>query len=130
MKFSLGRKQGLASGSPLTHVKRPIPTISISIESDDDYLQEDKLSNLEKKSTITKSDNQQMLIGEDNEQDNESTQFASMHHRSRSHQDEALNLSNMESEEKASTSSPLNTSNIDGEAILTRKESKIGTYWD
>jgi hypothetical protein len=126
LKFSLGRKQGSPSTPPLVHAERQIPTISISIESDDEHLQENKRLK-KKKKIITTNDNRQTIVGEDTDQDDESVQFVRAYHKRRLYENETPTSSSTDRQETSSSNVPFHTTNADDEILLTRKLSKIGT---
>lgn len=88
---------------PLSHHERQIPTISISLESEDDLLQEHRSSKKSTRSaTISSADHRSILFGDETDQDDESTHFI------RRTKIDGL------------------SSNFDDEHILSRKQSKIG----
>ena len=99
LKFSLRRKVE----PPISSIG-PIPAISISVESDDDHLQENK--NQKKKKKII--NNNQHLTGDDTDHDDESIEL----HQKRYHGGNLLSNEN---------SLP-----VEDEQLLTRKQSKIG----
>jgi len=127
LKFSLRRKHDYSTSPPFSHVDRQIPTISVSIESDDDHLQDNKrLTKKKKKKIITTNENQQMIIGEDTDQDDAATQFVKAYHKRRLYENDTPNSSSTERQEASSTNI---RSNIDDETLSARKQSKIGTYF-
>ncbi|CAF1214581.1 unnamed protein product [Rotaria sordida] len=127
-KFSLLRKYGSPSSSLITNVERNIPAINISLESEEDHLQEHKHSLKKKKTVTTTNDNRQMIMGDETDQEDESTQFNRSYHTRRPNETDRLNSSSLERQEILSTSSPCNATNIDDEGLLTRKPSKIARY--
>lgn len=128
LKFTLRKKQGTHHSPPLSHIERQIPTISVSIESDDEQLQDTKC--LKKKKKIqTTNDNRQTNIGEDTDQDDESTQFVKAYHKKRLDGNETSHSSSTDRQETASAVSIHYTpTNPDDEHLLIRKQSKIGIY--
>lgn len=128
MKFSLRRKQDSPTSPPLSHAERQIPTINISIESDDDQLQDNK--HLKKKTKIiTTNDNRQITVGEDTDQDDESMQSVRAHHKPRLYGNETPNSSSLDRQDTPPVVNlPCNNSNADDENLLMRKQSKIGIY--
>ena len=122
LRFSLRRKPESPTHASLANIQRQIPTISISIESDDDQLQVEKLVKMKKKKLLITNDNRQILGAEDTDQDDESTQFVRTYHRLRFDENETVNSQDTAS----STNLPQQTSNLDDEQLLTRKQSKIG----
>ena len=70
-----------------------------------------------------------MIIGEDTDQDDESIQFVKAYHKRRLYGNETSNPSSNERQETSSANVPSNTSIMDDEALLTRKQSKIGIYF-
>ena len=80
-----------------------------------------------KKKLITTNANQQITIGEDTDQDNESIQFVRTYHRRRLYRNDIATSSSTERQEASLTNLRSNTSNIDDETVLIRKQSKIGT---
>jgi hypothetical protein len=108
------------------HAERQIPTISISIESDDEHLQENKRLK-KKKKIITTNDNRQTIVGEDTDQDDESVQFVRAYHKRRLYENETPTSSSTDRQETSSSNVPFHTTNADDEILLTRKLSKIGT---
>ena len=55
LRLSLRRKPDSASSPPLIHVDKPIPMISISVESDDEHLPDRRNSKKAKKKTTTRA---------------------------------------------------------------------------
>ncbi|CAF4667829.1 unnamed protein product [Rotaria sp. Silwood1] len=127
-KFSFRRKPGSPSSSPVPTIERHIPTINIPLESDDDHLQENKLSPKKKKFVTTTSDNRQMIMGDDTDQEDESIQFIRSCHKRKFNGNEIINSSILERQETSSMNLSCNISNIDDEPLLTRKQSKIARY--
>jgi hypothetical protein len=127
LKFSLRRNEDFSTSSPLPYVDRQIPTISISIGSDDDQLQENKSFKKKKKKNLMTNDNRQIIVGEETDQDDESTQFMKAYHKKRLDGNEITNSLGTDRQEIASATNILfHTSNPDDEHLLTRKQSKIG----
>jgi hypothetical protein len=101
LKFSLRRKVE----PPISPIG-PIPAISISIESDDDHLQENK--NQKKKKKIL--NNNQHLTGDDTDHDDESIELQQKRYQGRNSSSYEINLP------------------VEDEQLLTRKQSKIGRF--
>ncbi|CAF0886920.1 unnamed protein product [Adineta steineri] len=129
-KFSLRRKNDYTTSPPLLHVDRQIPTINVSIESDDDHLQDNKRLKKKKKKTVITTDNQQRTIGDDSDQDDESRQFVRAYHKRRLYEDHTATSSSTERQEASviNLRSTNNTTSMDDENLLTRKQSKIARY--
>lgn len=67
------------------------------------------------------------MIGEETDQDDESTQFIRTYHKGKLDSNETINSSTIDRQETPiSINSISNSSNIDDENLLTRKQSKIG----
>lgn len=114
--------------SPPVQDERKIPTISVSIESDDDHLNDNKLALKKKKLvTTTSNDNRQMITAEDTDQEDESNHMVRVYQKGRANGNETPNLLRTERHGTSSTNITLTTSNIDDEGLLSRKPSKIGT---
>ncbi|CAF1274330.1 unnamed protein product [Rotaria magnacalcarata] len=133
LKFTLRRKHGgVPASAPATNSERQIPTISISVESDDDHLQDNKLTSKKKKKKIisitTTTDNRQTVTGDDTDQEDESIQYVGAYHKGNLYVNEISNSASMERQEASSTSTPPINLNMDDEALLTRKPSKIARY--
>jgi len=75
-----------------------------------------------KNKILTTNDNRPILVGEETDQDDESTQFIRTYHKGRLEENETTNSSSVDRQE---TPTSINT-NIDDENLLTRKQSKIG----
>ena len=109
---------------PLSHHERQIPTISISLESDDDLLQEHRSSKKNTRSaTVSSSENRHIILGDETDQDDESTHFIRVYRRGRLDGNETNSTSAIDRQE---TLSSVQSSNLDDEHFLTRKQSKIG----
>lgn len=130
LKFSLRRKQDPPASPPLAHIERQVPTISISIESDDEQVQENHLSKRKEKKkspTVISHDHRQTIVGEETDQDDESTQFVRAHYKRRLDGNETPNSSSAERQEPLSSINlPVDVWPTDDENLLTRKQSKIG----
>ncbi|UJR26770.1 hypothetical protein I4U23_008084 [Adineta vaga] len=127
-RFSLRRKHDNTTSPPLSRLDRQIPTINISIESDDDPSKDHKRLKKKKKRITTTNDNQAAFIGEDSDQDDESTQVVRAYHRRRLYGNDTATSSSTERHEASSITLRSNTSNVDDETLLTRKQSKIARY--
>ena len=125
-RFTLRRKTDLPTIPPLPHhLDRQIPTISVSLESEDDLLHEHRSSSKKKKrsATVSSNDHRAILIGDETDHDDESTQVTRISRRARLDGNEASNLSNADRHEMLPS---FNSTNTDDENLLTRKQSKIG----
>ena len=126
LKFSLRRKQPSASSPPLAHPDRQIPTISVSIESDEEHLEEQKRQKKKKKSTITGIDTRRALLADETDLDDESTHFVRAYHQRRLDGNETTNSSSTDRQDTSSSNVPSHALAMDDETTLTRKQSKIG----
>lgn len=118
--FTRRRKTDHPMTPPLSHHERQIPTISISLESDDDLLQEHRSSKKTIRSaTVSSSENRHIILGDETDQDDESTHGI----QGRLDGNETRSTSAIDRQE---TLSSVQSSNLDDEHFLTRKQSKIG----
>jgi hypothetical protein len=123
LKFSLRRKQDPPTSPVLNHPERIIPLISISVESDDDHLHDNK-NQKKKKKSLTTNNFRQERIGEDSDQDDESNEYHNVHEKRKLYQNDRKNSS---SNERQEVPTPLNfLITTDDDSLLTRKQSKIG----
>lgn len=124
-RFTLRRKTDTPSTSPLPHhIERQIPTISISLESEDDLVQDQRLSKTKKRSaTVSSNDHRQILVGDETDHDDESTQVIRTSRRTQRNGNESSIVSSIDRQEIHPSFNPTNT---DDEHVLTRKQSKIG----
>lgn len=128
-RFSLRRKADSPTSSPLANIRRQIPTISISLESDDDQLQDENCLKKKKKKLFNTNDSRQITGVEDTDQDDESTHFVRTYHRTKLDENETTNSSSTDRHDaSSSTNLPYQTFNADDEQLLTRKQSKIARY--
>ena len=127
-RFSLRRKHGHTTSPPLAHVDRQIPTINVSIESDDEHLKDNKRLKKKKKKNPTVDENQSTIIGDDSDHDDQSVQLVRAYHRRRLYGNDTATSSSTERQEASSITLRSTTSNNDEETLLTRKQSKIGRY--
>jgi len=102
-----------------------IPAISISVESDDDHLQDNKYQK-KKKKILTTNDNRRDFIGEDSDHDDESIELNRLPQRRKFYRNNQTNFSNYEPQE---INLPITSTTVDDENLLTRKQSKIGKYF-
>lgn len=128
LKFTLRRKPTTAHSPPLSHIDRQIPTISVSLESDDEHLSENKQAKKTKKISTTNNDNGATGMPDETDLDDESIQFVRGYHRQRLDENEATQSSSFERHDLSSTNIQLTSSPIDDESSLTRKQSKIGRW--
>ncbi|CAF3386314.1 unnamed protein product [Rotaria socialis] len=129
LKFTLRRKHGgVPASAPATNSERQIPTISISVESDDDHLQDNKPTSKKKKIISTTTDNRQIITGDDTDQEDESIQCVGAYHKRNLDVNEISNSASIERQETSSTNTPFTNLSMGDEALLTRKPSKIARY--
>ena len=128
LKFSLRRKQPSPNSPPSLHRDRQIPTISVSIESDEEHLEEHRRQKKKKNNnnSINTNDNRRAVLADETDLDDESTQFVRAHHRQRLDGNETTHSSSTDRQDTSSSNVPLHSSTMDDETILTRKQSKIG----
>ena len=126
LKFTLRRKPIIPPSPPLSHPDRQIPTISVSLESDDEQLGESKRARKSKKNS-SNQDNGAVGMADETDVDDESMQFVRTYHRRRRlGENETTQSSTLERHDTSATQSRLTSSPIDDEPLLTRKQSKIG----
>jgi hypothetical protein len=118
LKFSIRRKP---DPSPPTNPVLTIPAISISSESNQNYLQDNKRQK-KKKELITTNDNRRDLINEDADRDDESIDLNTIHQKQESYRNNRINSSTND------INSPMTTMPVEDENLLSRKQSKIGIY--
>ncbi|CAF0732868.1 unnamed protein product [Adineta ricciae] len=117
-RFSLRRKHDHTTSPPLAHVDRQIPTISVSIESDDDHLKDNKRLKKKKKKNPTVDENQSTIIGDDSDPDDQSVQLVRAYHRRRLYGNDTATSSSTERQEASSITLRSTTSNNDEETLL------------
>ena len=133
LRLSLRRKPDSTSSPPLIHVDKPIPMISISIESDDEHLPDRRNSKKAKKktmaTTLVRHEASAALIDDDSDHDDESMPLVRGQQRRRPDGHDAGHSSSTERQETwASNAACQSVTGIDDDPLLTRKQSKIGTY--
>jgi hypothetical protein len=121
LKFSLGRKHTSPNPSLLINTERQIPAISISVDSDDDHLSDNKRSKKKKKKSLISNHRQ----GEDSDQDDESNEFIRTHHKRIIYGNDTNSSSN-ERQEPPTSNLHCSSLTVDDDTLLTRKQSKIG----
>ncbi|UJR22333.1 hypothetical protein I4U23_025395 [Adineta vaga] len=118
LSFSRRRKQRSPTSPSLQHTERTIPAISISLESDDDRLNDHKYQQ-KKNKQIRTANNSRRDLNNDDSDDDEFVEFKRIHHERQGMQP------------PSSTSSsylPINSTVIDDDNSFTRKPSKIAHY--
>lgn len=126
LKFTLRRKPTIPHSPPLSHLDRQIPTISVSLESDDEHLSENKRTKKSKKNNHLSNDNGATGMADETDLDDESMQFVRTYHRRRLEENETTQSSSIERHDTSATNIPLTSAPMDDDALLTRKQSKIG----
>ncbi|CAF1352487.1 unnamed protein product, partial [Adineta ricciae] len=130
-RFSLRRKHDHITSLPLAHADRQIPTISVSIESDDEHLKDNKRLKKKKKKNPTLDENQSTIIGDDSDPDDRSVQLVRAYHRRRLYGNDTATSSSTERQEASSITLRSTTSNNDEETLLTpRYRRKIRSKLD
>lgn len=109
------------------HLDRQIPTISVSIESDEEHPEEHRRQKKKNNNnSINTNDNRRAVIADETDLDDESMQFVRAHHQRRLDGNETTHSSSTDRQDTSSSHVPLRSLALDDETILTRKQSKIG----
>jgi hypothetical protein len=127
LKFSLRRKQDPPTSPVLAHPERRIPSISISVENDDDRLHDNKRQKTKKKS-LTTNNLRQDRIGEDSDQEDESIEYCNANQKRNSFRTDRTHSSSNERQDiPTALNFPITSTIInDEDNLLARKQSKIG----
>ena len=127
LKFSLRRKKPTSASPVLTHADRPIPAISISLESDDDHPQASKrpVRTKQRKNLLVRSDDHRhaALTGGETDLDDESLEFTGAARKRNNYGREAGHSSSNERHEIFA-----HPASVDDDGVLIRKQSKIAHY--
>jgi hypothetical protein len=127
LKFSLRRKPIPSTSQPLIHADRCIPTISVSLDSDDEHASEQGRKAMMKES-INRIDDHTVTNADETDLDDESMLDSRTYRQQRNDNNEIVRLFGSEHQQTSFNNVQSQTSTIDDEVMLTRKQSKIGKF--
>ncbi|CAF1226596.1 unnamed protein product [Adineta steineri] len=127
LSFSRRRRKRSPTTPALNNIERIIPAISISLESDDDRLEDTKHHKKKKKKIRTTNSSRRDLNNDDTDED-AYAEFKNIHSERKNYRNYTENSLHSGLKTTSTSYLPINSGIIDDDTSYTRKQSKIAHY--